>query len=133
MERLNVLYSGVFGFHIALVLYYMLSLSIDTLLHTFIFVSGTVGVLLFAVNKETYENRLAFIATVILLVTTFYSSLFLGEAGGQIYRWLVLVIYNIAQSRTMRIVDIKQVSTRNIVFNTLMLFLNLIYSLAVSG
>ena len=128
MEKLNIIYSGIVGFHIALVLYYLSCLSTDVILHSFIFVSGAIGVLLFSINKETYENKIAFFCTILLLITTFYSSLFLGEAGGQVFRWLVLVMYNIAQSRTMRIVDVQRVSIRNIIFNTLMLILNLFYS-----
>ena len=128
MEKINTLYAGIVGFHLALVSYYLASLSNDITLHTFIFVSGTIGVLLFSINKETYENKIAFPCAILLLITTFYSSLFLGEAGGQVFRWLVLVMYNIAQSRTMRIVDVQRVSIRNIIFNTLMLILNLFYS-----
>lgn len=131
MSRVNTVYAGLFGSHIALVLYHFASGSSDILLHSLIFITGTMAVLLFAVNKDTYENRLAFYTAILLLTTTFYSSLFLGEAGGQVFRWLVLVLWNIAQSRTMRIVDVSKVSIRNIIFNTLMLGLNLFYTVVM--
>jgi len=130
MEKVTTLFSGAFGFHISLVLYFLAKGSNDWLLHVLIFLSGVIGVLVFSVSKVAFENRIIFIGVLIMIVTTFISSLILAmyhEAFGNIFKWLIMVVYNIASTRSMRLVDIEKVAKRNIIINTLILALNLIF------
>ena len=119
-------FSYLFGGNIFLFIYFLATGSTDVVLHSLIFSTGIATILLFALNKETFENNVAFAGIVFLLAVTFVSSIYV-PFGGSIFRWLIIVLYNIAQSRTMRIVDIQKVSTRNIVINTILLVLNIAY------
>lgn len=126
VERTETLFAGLFGSHISLFIYFLLTRSTDVTLHSLIFVSGVVTVLLFTLSKVVFENKLAFIMTVLMLTTTFTSSTIV-PFGGNVFRWLIVVIYNLAQTRTMRLVDISRVAVRNVVMNTVMLALNVAY------
>ena len=126
MEREEVVFPALVGFHSSLVLYFLVTGSRDLALHYMIFLSGVLAILLFAFSKVMFESRFAFLATIAMLVTTFVSSTMV-VAGGSIFRWLIVVLYNIAQTRTMRVVDVQKVAKRNIIINTLLLALNIIY------
>jgi len=130
MERIQLVFSGIFGFHLALVLYYVARFSNDVLLHSLIFTSGVLGVLLFSLSKIAFENRVCFLVTLLMIITTFLSSLHLASVFpgvGGIFRWMIMVLYNIASTRSMRLVDIQKVASRNIIINTLILILNITY------
>jgi len=130
MERENTIFSGLFGFHVSLFIYFLISGNTDVTLHVMIFSSGVLAVLLFAISKVTFESRVAFVITLAVLITTFTASA-LVPFGGQIFRWLIVVLYNIAQSRTMRLVDIQRASRQNIIVNTVMLALNVAYEVVL--
>ena len=130
MEKADMFFSGIVGFHFALVCYFVLRGSFDILLHSLIFSSGIVGVLIFAISQKAFENKLFFLITLVMVVTVFISSLILSDTfapSGRIFNWLVMALYNIASTRTMKIVDVSKVAKRNIIINTLILVLNLAY------
>ena len=126
MERARTIFASLFGFNTSLFLYFLVTMSSDAILHIMIFTSGVFTVLLFTLSKTIFEDRTLFVATVIILVTTFVSSIYV-PFGGNIFRWLIVVIYNIAQTRTMRLVDVTKTARRNIIMNTVMLALNIAY------
>ena len=126
MERSNTLFSGLFGFNIALFTYFLFTESVDVTLHSMIFASGVLTILLFTLSKTVFEGKVQFLATAVLLATTFVSSTIV-PFGSNVFRWLIVVIYNIAQTRTMTLVDIQKVAKRNAIMNTLMLLLNVAY------
>lgn len=127
----DVAFASIAGFHVALVVYYLLKLSTDVLLHSLIFLSGATGALIFAVSKRTFESRAFFIVTMFMVFTTFVSSLVLSEvfpAASSVLKWLVTTLYNIASARTMKLVRVDKVAKRNIMINALTLALNVLYS-----
>lgn len=131
-SNMNNLMMWVMGFHFGLVLYALITVSRDTSLHMFIFFSGVFAVLLFSLSKVAFENRMIFMIIVVMFITTFYSSIVLydvNKAFSDIAKWLVVIVYNIGSTRTMRLVDVQKVARRNIILNTLALILNLIYDL----
>ena len=130
---LNILFASLVGFHFGLVLYEGAKHTADPVLHLLIFFSGFFTILLFAVTKELFENRLCFLVSILMFATVFNSCIVLSVITTffkKMYNWLVLVVYNIASTRSMKLVDISVAAKRNIIFNTLALLLNLAYELA---
>ena len=131
LREIPPLFWLLIGSHFSLVTYYFIKGSRDLLLHSLIFLTGVLTIMIFAISQVTFESTVAFFFTVLMLGSTIMSSLVLESIFPvkNIINWMIMAIYNIFQTRTMRLVDIQKVAKRNIIINGITTIINTYYAL----
>ena len=132
MSKLTFVASCAVSAHYALLFYSLVSRIFDPLLYVITFITGTISILFYSMDKEIYENKFFFLNTIIAGVTTFNSSIFISQLypiAEAIFKWTIAVAFNVGSLRTMKLVEGNEIAKRNLIYLTLTLILNIIYIL----
>jgi len=132
MEVLAFLASCLASAHYALFVYGVLSnrLWYDYNLATITFLTGLVGLMLFAMCSVWHEKQELVFGLFALGGTTFYSSTIISLAypiAKTLLLWAVSVVHNIGSLNSLRKVEAKKVAIKNILTVTINAILNALY------
>lgn len=122
--------------HATLLVFWLVSATTSSILYIMMFASGIGTILLFSSSAYIYHDVRAFITTIAVGATTFLTSTSIAEwvpFFAAVFKWSISVAFTLGTLNSMRLVDAKVIVTRNVIYHTLTLVLNLVYALIMQS